>query len=839
MSGLEEAATSSGIRSREMYEVSSPPAINKRRSWTGRLRDRLKSSTSRPAEDDRRHQVVNRDDDEWMDPWASPKLLEGHRAKTHAQPVPTLQGSVFVAANFVYDYRQKYVADPNSGGGGGGGGGGGAWMAGPGAPHLPPPAPPAVIYQQCGADQTVDWSAGRGMRPRSRSRARNCEYETVGRTVFRSDSGRSNAELPYDRADLERLHSGMTQPVSRTQFRATDVNQNLGHVTKVPANERPKCSPLSDYATINCNNNNKSNSGQEEVTVNDPEGSAHPQTTVAVDRPGLLVSGQRICIFTGQDEHNVKRIESQHPEQGHITKVILRVTGDTTPRATCSSQVATFQRNCPLRRSLSDRVAPKMATVANFNDTTRLHQRTRSRGSLHELFQSAASAEGLDAEASDKATKLESAKPPLGHPALSSRFLSPTRPTEPPPPPPTCRPDESQEAEEAAPVAPPRRIFRYSKAELDAFGRRLSATKSKSSDDQESAESAAQVVALSPGITLGSSWVGRPLSGQMISWSAWAGLGLPMGQQPTAHVANGAADNENPRADKVGSRVLISTPQPPDTASVKVVCRADSGKRCNNSGDETAAAPSSPGDGKRRPVSRLWPSFTAIRRDRSLQTSGHVKASASGHTSDAAPHGGTQPVADDMEPETDHRYTDEHIYEEIDEKREPPDGDSDGVDHRSLEPVGLSRVGRGSFAGASRQDILRYLEELRKKSAESSALASCGHSSSNETPRTLSPVSPQASVTPSLPQLLPSDDYMAEDEDMGALLLAMRHNAPNRHSNRSNASSSQSSEESALSASVPLAGSYQVKNTFNTQKTFSSSGQTNAATPALSGRVIT
>ena len=98
-----------------MYEVSSPPAINKRRSWTGRLRDRLKSSTSRPAEDDRRHQVVNRDDDEWMDPWASPKLLEGHRAKTHAQPVPTLQGSVFVAANFVYYYRQKYVADPNSG----------------------------------------------------------------------------------------------------------------------------------------------------------------------------------------------------------------------------------------------------------------------------------------------------------------------------------------------------------------------------------------------------------------------------------------------------------------------------------------------------------------------------------------------------------------------------------------------------------------------------------------------------------------------------------------------------------------------------------------------------
>ena len=27
-----------------MYEVSSPPALGKRRSWTGRLRDRLKAS---------------------------------------------------------------------------------------------------------------------------------------------------------------------------------------------------------------------------------------------------------------------------------------------------------------------------------------------------------------------------------------------------------------------------------------------------------------------------------------------------------------------------------------------------------------------------------------------------------------------------------------------------------------------------------------------------------------------------------------------------------------------------------------------------------------------------
>lgn len=60
-----------------------------------------------------------------------------------------------------------------------------------------------------------------------------------------------------------------------------------------------------------------------------------------------------------------------------------------------------------------------------------------------------------------------------------------------------------------------------------------------------------------------------------------------------------------------------------------------------------------------------------------------------------------------------------------------------------------------------------------------------------------------------------ADDYLAEDEDMatmGALLLAMRHNGPNRHSNRSTASSSQSSEESALSAGSASAAisNYQV-----------------------------
>jgi len=80
-----------------------------------------------------------------------------------------------------------------------------------------------------------------------------------------------------------------------------------------------------------------------------------------------------------------------------------------------------------------------------------------------------------------------------------------------------------------------------------------------------------------------------------------------------------------------------------------------------------------------------------------------------------------------------------------------------------------------------------------------------------------SPIS--SPTTPSLPQLLiPTGTSAAEaeeelDEDMATmahLLLAMRHNAPTRNSNRSNASSQSSSQESALSSAIQLPGSHQV-----------------------------
>lgn len=185
---------------------------------------------------------------------------------------------------------------------------------------------------------------------------------------------------------------------------------------------------------------------------------------------------------------------------------------------------------------------------------------------------------------------------------------------------------------------------------------------------------------------------------------------------------------------------------------------------------------------KRRPVSRLWPSFSSIGRDRSAS---RVQADPS---LTLAP-----------QPE------EEHIYEEIDESK----------DHGR----GLSRAGRGgSFAGASRQDILRYLEELRKK--HPTGIISV-EAEQRERKRPNSP-SPSSPITPSLPQLIAADDE--EDDEMGALLLAMRHNGPNRNSNRSTQSSTStqsSSQESALSAPgiTPglTAGGYQVTRTNDLQ----------------------
>lgn len=189
----------------------------------------------------------------------------------------------------------------------------------------------------------------------------------------------------------------------------------------------------------------------------------------------------------------------------------------------------------------------------------------------------------------------------------------------------------------------------------------------------------------------------------------------------------------------------------------------------------TRPEPPSGYEPKRRPVSRLWPSFSSIGRDRSA---GRVQADPSLLL---------PPPAEE-----------EHIYEEIDDIKE--------------RGRGLSRAGRGgSFAGASRQDILRYLEELRKKHP-TGIISVEAEQRERKRPNSPSPTSP---MTPSLPQLIPADEE--EDDEMGALLLAMRHNGPNRNSNRSTQSSTStqsSSQESALSVPgitpTSSAGGYQV-----------------------------
>lgn len=216
----------------------------------------------------------------------------------------------------------------------------------------------------------------------------------------------------------------------------------------------------------------------------------------------------------------------------------------------------------------------------------------------------------------------------------------------------------------------------------------------------------------------------------MVSWTAWSGQ--QQANQESETVDNVKEENKN----LVVASSVITRQEP-------------------LSGDEP----------KRRPVSRLWPSFSSIGRDRSASRIQQTEPS--------------QVLS--CQPE------EEHIYEEIDENK----------DHQSNR--GFSRAGRGgSFAGASRQDILRYLEELRKK--HPTGMISV-EAEQRERKRTSSPSPHNSTMTPSLPQLIPADEE--EDDEMGALLLAMRHNGPNRNSNRSTQSSTStqsSSQESALSS---------------------------------------
>lgn len=131
-------------------------------------------------------------------------------------------------------------------------------------------------------------------------------------------------------------------------------------------------------------------------------GEEPPKTTVAVDRPGLIVSGERICILTGDSQRDPVILSSSnndHQQNSHEpSKVSLRVE---------------FQRNCPLRRSLSDRAAPKMAQTVRFQDTTRLTVKARSRGSLHDLFHPPINADATDDEMESLPPPLPTTAPPL------------------------------------------------------------------------------------------------------------------------------------------------------------------------------------------------------------------------------------------------------------------------------------------------------------------------------------------------------------------------------------------------------------------------------------------
>ena len=631
-----------------------------RRSWAGRLRDRLKPCRSSGDARD----VLGAPSDDWMiDEWLqSAKLHEGH----HIKPVPSLQGSVFVAANFVYDYRQKHAAgvDPV------------LW-----SPTTPPPAP-------------ITYSAP-------------CKSTTRCRSAWDFQNGR-HSEVAADARDAAKS-GAVRRTVSDS--RRVDVGDIGGGISIV----FPEPQMTSDH---------------------------HPQTTVAIDRPGLLVSGQRICILTGhepekqdcysqvnnhahvdqdahdaqdghvasardaQDGHVAARIEScGSAEKGHVTRLVL------------GSSLEPFERSCPLRRSFSDRQNHRTPPGSMAGRRSPSQQRV----SLLSFFENPSAFDEED--------------PPA--PAMASA---------------------------TPPVAPPRRIFRYSKADLETLGRHLSAAKtSKSCQSPGTTVETPPATPATPETPVGACRT-TPLRGTMISWTAWAGREAG---QPAASAASSSTTGHFatfPRQHEASSGV---------------------GGACHGS----VKAPT-----KRRPVSRLWPSFSNFGRP-DYQT---IRGSENPE----------QPPRQQVREPPDQEH-EENIYEEID------DGDQDDQDDNL---AFQSRFGRSSFAGASRQDILRYLEQVRNKKDHftNSTDPDNGVGPSDDAPATT--VASTAS-TPSLPQMLPSsDDY--EDEDMatmGALLHAMRHNGPNRHSNRSNASSSQSSEENGavvITCQVPYISSYFFLNRF-------------------------
>ncbi|EFX70397.1 hypothetical protein DAPPUDRAFT_328299 [Daphnia pulex] len=446
-----------------MYDmkVKTPPMASKRRSWTGRLKDRFKSSAgqygtvvvSSNSGGVESHMAGPGED--WTSAWVThPHLQEGH----HAPSVPSLQGSVFVAANFVYDYRKKYGLDPANG-----------WMA--------TPAVGSIAIRR-----TTDWTTTRGLYPVRTS------------PVFRAADPSMEVGPMSERKAI--VQSKMAEDHYGTyEFRAADVNQNIRQMRenkqqqqqqqhRVSVSHAAPPLPTSVPPPLYLSDDD-ADDGESDASDESP-----PQTTVAVDRPGLIVSGQRICILTGQDSPAAIKAE----------KVCLKVE---------------FQRSCPLRRSLSDRARPKMAAPASFHDTTRLTQKTRSRGSLHDLF-GLSPPDPLTIPVTTTATPPEPPPAPL---SPNNRRKTIVRPTEPPPPPPPPTPvyagvsikvgtgPESPDDDTPPPpppVAPPRRIYRHSKTDNDSLPRDSSAASVPVTP--------LPTLDLSPGIT---SWAGRPLIGQV------------------------------------------------------------------------------------------------------------------------------------------------------------------------------------------------------------------------------------------------------------------------------------------------------------------------------------
>ncbi len=274
---------------------------------------------------------------------------------------------------------------------------------------------------------------------------------------------------------------------------------------------------------------------------------------------------------------------------------------------------------------------------------------------------------------------------------------------------------------DGAPIAPPRRIYRHSKSvqadvpsnKVETPGRSISMPdegddrfsiapllssnrdiiSNVSSDTAVPSAVGHNIPPPPPNADLSAgviSWTGRPLlTGQMVSWTAWSGhsSGTATAAEPVSPYAVIAYHDQ---------QYQTNYPSPSSKRATAAASRSNS--RNSNSSYNSSASNndhplpilSSSTETKRqvrRPVSRLWPSFSSIGRS-------HQNARASS--------GNRHP------PE-------EHIYEEIDDKhlhhqpeqqqetRLPLTSPQNGV-------TGFSRTGRGgSFAGATRQVSFPFL----------------------------------------------------------------------------------------------------------------------------------